>query len=179
MDGRKIKAGIVDANSDKVTLRAPNGKTGGIALEDLSKGDQEYVKKWIENNAKPKGFGEPDRIIEITTLKGEMKYNKPLITVYPGKKIKLILRNNDDMHHNLAITKRGKGNDLKVAQEAWKLGRKGSLNIGFQIIQIYSSQLKWLTLTPLPLSILLPPKKQESIHMFVLYPVMLKSCAEP
>ena len=125
VDGRKIKAGIVDANSDKVTLRAPNGKTGGIALEDLSKDDQEYVKKWIENNAKPKGFGEPDRIIEITTLKGEMKYNKPLITVYPGKKIKLILRNNDDMHHNLAITKRGKGNDLKVAQEAWKLGADG------------------------------------------------------
>ena len=54
-----------------------------------------------------------------------MKYNKPVITVYPGKKIKLILRNNDDMHHNLAITKRGKGKDLKVAQEAWKLGAEG------------------------------------------------------
>ena len=87
--------------------------------------DQEYIKKWLQNNAKPKSFGDPDRIIEITTLKGEMKYNKPVITVYPGKKIKLILRNNDDMHHNLAITKRGKGKDLKVAQEAWKLGAEG------------------------------------------------------
>ena len=94
-------------------------------MSDLGKGDQEYKKKWLQNNAKPKSFGDPDRIIEITTLKGEMKYNKPVITVYPGKKIKLILRNNDDMHHNLAITKRGKGKDLKVAQEAWKLGAEG------------------------------------------------------
>ena len=125
IDGRKIKAGIVDANSSKVTLRAPNGRIGSIPLNDLGKGDQEYIKKWLQNNAKPKSFGDPDRVIEITTLKGEMKYNKPVITVYPGKKIKLILRNNDDMHHNLAITKRGKGKDLKVAQEAWKLGAEG------------------------------------------------------
>ena len=125
IDGRKIKAGIVDANSLEVTLRATNGKIGSISMEDLGKEDQDYVKKWLQNNAKPKSFGDPDRIIEITTLKGEMKYNKPVITVYPGKKIKLILRNNDDMHHNLAITKRGKGKDLKVAQEAWKLGAEG------------------------------------------------------
>ena len=125
IDGRKIKAGIVDANSLEVTLRAPNGRIGSISMKDLGKEDQNYVKKWLQNNAKPKSFGDPDRIIEITTLKGEMKYNKPVITVYPGKKIKLILRNNDDMHHNLAITKRGKGKDLKVAQEAWKLGAEG------------------------------------------------------
>ncbi|RCL30006.1 MAG: hypothetical protein DBX02_05365 [Verrucomicrobia bacterium] len=125
VDGREIKAGIVDATDDKVTLRAPNGKNGVIQLKDLSNEDQLYVKKWLNNNAKPKDFGEPDRVIEITTLKGEMKYNKPVITVYPGKKVKLILRNNDDMHHNLAITKRGKGKDLKVAQEAWKLGAEG------------------------------------------------------
>ena len=109
IDGRKIKAGIVDANSLEVTLRAPNGRIGSISMKDLGKEDQNYVKKWLQNNAKPKSFGDPDRIIEITTLKGEMKYNKPVITVYPGKKIKLILRNNDDMHHNLAITKRGRG----------------------------------------------------------------------
>ena len=125
VDGREIKAGIVDATDHKVTLRAPNGKNGVIQLKDLSNEDQLYVKKWLNNNAKPKDFGEPDRVIEITTLKGEMKYNKPVITVYPGKKVKLILRNNDDMHHNLAITKRGKGKDLKVAQEAWKLGAEG------------------------------------------------------
>ena len=125
VDGRKLKAGIIDATDEKVTLRAPNGKKGAIKLKDLSNEDQVYVKKWINNNAKPENFGEPDRVIEITTLKGEMKYNKPVITVYPGKKIKLILRNNDDMHHNLVITKRGKGNDLKVAQEAWKLGADG------------------------------------------------------
>ena len=36
VDGREIKAGIVDATDDKVTLRAPNGKNGVIQLKDLS-----------------------------------------------------------------------------------------------------------------------------------------------
>lgn len=124
-DGRKIKAGIVDVVDKNVILKAPNGKSGPVELAKLSKEDQEYIAKWLQNNAAPKGFGKPDTIIEITTLKGEMKYNKPIITVYPGKKIKLILRNQDDMHHNLAITKPGKGKDMKVAQEAWKLGVDG------------------------------------------------------
>jgi azurin len=124
-DGRKIKAGIVDVVDKNVILKAPNGKSGPVELAKLSKEDQEYIAKWIQNNAAPKGFGKPDTTIEITTLKGEMKYNKPIITVYPRKKIKLILRNQDDMHHNLAITKPGKGKDMKVAQEAWKLGIDG------------------------------------------------------
>ncbi len=124
-DGRRIKAGIVDVVDNNVILKAPNGKSGPVELVKLSKEDQEYIAKWIQNNAAPKDFGKPDTIIEITTLKGEMKYNKPIITVYPGKKIKLILRNQDDMHHNLAITKPGKGKDMKVAQEAWKLGVDG------------------------------------------------------
>ncbi|MBT7981887.1 MAG: hypothetical protein HN584_04915 [Akkermansiaceae bacterium] len=124
-DGRRIKAGIVDVVDNNVILKTPNGKSGPVELVKLSKEDQEYIAKWIQNNAAPKDFGKPDTIIEITTLKGEMKYNKPIITVYPGKKIKLILRNQDDMHHNLAITKPGKGKDMKVAQEAWKLGADG------------------------------------------------------
>ena len=125
MDGRKIKAGIVDVVDKNVILRAPNGKSGPVPLAKLSKEDQEYIAKWIQNNAAPEGFGEPDTIIEITTLRVEMKYNRPVFTVYPGKKIKLIIRNQDDMHHNLVITKPGKGKDMKVAQEAWKLGADG------------------------------------------------------
>ncbi|MCP5114228.1 MAG: hypothetical protein GY953_25645 [bacterium] len=52
-----------------------------------------------KNNAPPKGFGKADQTIEIVTLKGQMKYDRPTFTVYPGKKIKLVLRNADDMHH--------------------------------------------------------------------------------
>ena len=103
LDGRKIKAGIVGVEDKNVILKAPNGKSGSVEMAKLSKEDQEYIAKWILNNAPPPEFGKPDTIIEITTLKGEMKYNKPIITVYPGKKIKLMLRNQDDMHHNLAI----------------------------------------------------------------------------
>ncbi len=51
IDGRKIKAGIVDANSLEVTLRAANGRIGSISMKDLGKEDQNYVKKWLQNNA--------------------------------------------------------------------------------------------------------------------------------
>lgn len=124
-DGRKIKAGLIEASSDAVILRLPTGNTGSVKLSKLSQEDRDYVAAWLKKNVAPKDFGKPDRVIEITTLKGEMKYNKPTFSVYPGKKIKLVLRNADDMHHNLVITKPGKGNDLKVAQEAWKLGAEG------------------------------------------------------
>ncbi len=124
-DGRKVKAGLISANADSVTLRLPNGTTGEVKLSKLNQDDRDYVAGWLKKNAQPKDFGQADRVIEITTLKGEMKYNKPTFSVYPGKKIKLILRNADDMHHNLVITKPGKGNDMKVAQEAWKLGADG------------------------------------------------------
>ena len=124
-DGRKVKAGISSATSDSVVLRLPNGVLGKVELTKLSQDDRDHVAAWLKNNAAPQGFGKPERIIEITTLKGQMKYNKPTFSVYPGKKIKLVLLNGDDMHHNLVITKPGKGNDLKVAQEAWKLGAEG------------------------------------------------------
>ena len=124
-DGRKIKAGLIEASADSVTLRLPNGNTGPVALTKLSQEDRDYVADWLKKNTPPKDFGKPDKVIEITTLKGEMKYDKPTFSVYPGKKIKLVLRNADDMHHNLVITKPGKGNDMKVAQEAWKLGADG------------------------------------------------------
>ncbi|MFP6874465.1 MAG: PA14 domain-containing protein [Verrucomicrobiales bacterium] len=124
-DGRKVKAGISSATADSVVLRLPNGVLGKVELAQLSRKDRDHVAAWLKNNAAPKGFGNPDRVIEITTLKGQMKYNKPTFSVYPGKKIKLVLLNGDDMHHNLVITKPGKGNDFKVAQEAWKLGADG------------------------------------------------------
>ena len=124
-DGRKIKAGLIEASSDAVVLRLPSGNTGSVELSKLAQADRDYVAVWLKKNAPPKDFGKPDRVIEITTLKGEMKYNKPTFSVYPGKKIQLVLRNADDMHHNLVITKSGRGNDLKVAQEAWKLGAEG------------------------------------------------------
>ena len=124
-DGRKIVAGINSASATSVTLLLPNGKLGTVDLGKLSEEDRVYVATWLKNNAPPKGFGKADQTIEIVTLKGQMKYDRPTFTVYPGKKIKLILRNADDMHHNLVICKPAKDKGLSVAMEAWKLGADG------------------------------------------------------
>ena len=53
-----------------------------------------------------------------------MKYDKPSFSVKPGEKVKLILKNEDDMHHNLVITK-SKDKGLAVAMKAWELGTDG------------------------------------------------------
>ena len=80
------------------------------------------------------------------------------------------------MHHNLAITKRGKGNDLKVAQEAWKLGADGFAKHWIPDHPDLLFSTKWLILTPLSLYFTAP--KQENIHMYVPCQAMHKSCVE-
>ncbi len=123
--GKTIEAGLELASDTKVKLKLKNGKTAVVELSTLSQADRDYVKKWLANNATPQGFGKPDVEIVITTLAGAMKYDKVTFNVPPGAKVKLVLKNNDEMHHNLVICTAGKGNDLEVAKEAWKLAGDG------------------------------------------------------
>ena len=69
--------------------------------------------------------GDKPTVINIRTLTGQMKYDVEEFTVAPGAKVRLVLQNDDDMHHNLVICKPGKNNEQEVAQEAWKLGADG------------------------------------------------------
>ncbi|MGI9244703.1 MAG: PA14 domain-containing protein [Verrucomicrobiales bacterium] len=64
-------------------------------------------------------------LIEIRTLRGQMKYDLEEFRVEPGAKVRLVLHNDDDMHHNLLICKPGKGNEQEVAKKAWDLGGDG------------------------------------------------------
>ena len=125
LDGRKVKAGIEDADSKKVTLRLTNGKAATIEIAKLSEEDRKHVATWVANNAIPEGFGKPDQTVVITCLKGNLKYDKSTFSVYPGKKIKLVIRNIDDMHHNLVICKPSKDKGMAVAEAATKLGVDG------------------------------------------------------
>ena len=51
--------------------------------------------------------------VEIGVLKGSLKYSKSSFVAKPGAKVKLTLKNNDELQHNLIVgTKQG---DL-----AWK-----------------------------------------------------------
>ena len=44
-----------------------------------------------------------DRIVEMKTLKDQMRYDKEEFEVVAGEKVKIIFSNNDGMQHNLLI----------------------------------------------------------------------------
>jgi uncharacterized cupredoxin-like copper-binding protein len=61
--------------------------------------------------------------ITIGTQPG-LKFDKEYFEVPEGSKVKLVFNNNDDMLHNLLITKQGKGQE--VGEMALKMGLEGS-----------------------------------------------------
>jgi azurin len=65
---------------------------------------------------------EGDKTIIITTQSG-MKYDTTLISVKPGTRIRLVLRNADDMLHNFVLCAPGKGQS--VGEAAVALGLDG------------------------------------------------------
>ncbi|MFP6900206.1 MAG: PA14 domain-containing protein, partial [Opitutales bacterium] len=68
-------------------------------------------------------FGKIDHEIEIETLRGQMRYDLERFTVGSGAKVKLVLRNNDDMPHNLVLCKPIAGDvRMEVSKKAWALG---------------------------------------------------------
>lgn len=69
----------------------------------------------------------PDVQITIGTKPG-LKFDKELLEVKEGSKVKLVFSNNDDMLHNLLITKKGKGE--VVGELALHMGLKGT-ELGF------------------------------------------------
>ncbi len=74
----------------------------------------------------PKGFEQVDLEIDIETLRGQMRYDLETFRASPGDKIKLTLKNNDDMPHNLVLCKPTRGNvGAEVARKAWDLGGEG------------------------------------------------------
>jgi len=71
----------------------------------------------------PADWGKPDQVISLSTKPG-LKYDKNLMQVKAGAKVKLVFNNNDDMTHNVVITLPGAADD--VANMALNLGLKGS-----------------------------------------------------
>ncbi len=72
----------------------------------------------------PAGFGKPDRVFVIKTMAGQMKYDQADLMVRPGQKVRINLKNEDQLPHNLVVLKE-KGIYLKVAEKAWALGTEG------------------------------------------------------
>lgn len=74
----------------------------------------------------PHEWGESgaDEKIALGTIPG-LKYDAEEITINRNSKVQLTLNNNDDMIHNVVITKPGKETPLKIGEMALKLGLDG------------------------------------------------------
>ena len=70
----------------------------------------------------PTDWNQPDEVIMLSTKPG-LKYDKDLLQVKAGSKVKLVFNNNDDMQHNIVITNPGEANN--VGAKALDLGLKG------------------------------------------------------
>jgi azurin len=62
--------------------------------------------------------------ITIGTLHAQMKYDIASFQVKPGTKVRLTLKNTDEMQHNLVILTPGENKVMEVAQKAWALGEE-------------------------------------------------------
>lgn len=106
--------------------RIPGGAehTGQLQLIAGSDGTEVQVKqKRIVNM--PESWSDIDREIMINTVPG-MRYDKELIEVKAGSKVKLTLNNPDDMQHNLLVLT---PNSLQeVGEMAAEMGLSGTAN---------------------------------------------------
>ncbi|MDX2045201.1 MAG: plastocyanin/azurin family copper-binding protein [Chitinophagaceae bacterium] len=98
----------------------------------------------------PADWKEPDQVLRIGTRPG-LKFDKTLLQVKAGSKVKLVFNNNDDMMHNVVITSPGAADD--VAALALNMGLKG------QSLNYVPSTAKVLFYTAL-----LQPNSSESIY---------------
>ncbi len=123
--GKAVEADFLDAGDAGVLLRTREGQDIRVAMEALAAEDKAFVSAWLAVQEPPEGFGKADTEIVIGTLAGQMKYDTESFQVAPGAKVRLVLRNGDDMHHNLIVCRPGEGAGMEVAQEAWKLAGDG------------------------------------------------------
>ncbi len=61
---------------------------------------------------------------EVRTLSGLMKYDQSTLRVDPGQEVEIVLRNEDQLPHNLVVLKES-GILMDVARKAWEMGVQG------------------------------------------------------
>lgn len=63
--------------------------------------------------------------IQIGVIPGQMRYDKASFSVQPGEKVRLTLKNTDELQHNLVVCAAGGETWKEVAQAAWAMGADG------------------------------------------------------
>ena len=110
---------LPDTKPFPANLLSRVAKTGGAAVK------RRVVFEPMANVASRTRFPKVDAEIELTTVPMQMRYDNTVFQVRPGSRVRLTLRNSDEMHHNLIVCKPGKLTWLDVAKAAWALGPDG------------------------------------------------------
>ncbi|WP_366183832.1 plastocyanin/azurin family copper-binding protein [Flavobacterium ovatum] len=115
-------------NTGYYTLnQVPGGELKGGHMMHMASTPTKKVEQPKRVTTMPSSWGEhgADEVVSIGTIPG-LKYDRPEITIKRNSKIQFTLNNNDDMIHNVVITKPGKETPLKIGQLALNLGLDGA-----------------------------------------------------
>ena len=74
----------------------------------------------------PAGFEEVDFDIALGVLPGQLRFDRELLAVTPGSRVKLTLKNTDAMQHNFVLCVRGDAVAARVAAATLRLGAAAS-----------------------------------------------------
>ncbi len=99
--------------------KSPDGPAGAKPVVGTPAAPKALGKR---TTRKPDDWDKIDQTVVIGTLPG-LKYNRTYVTAKTGQRIKWTFSNNDDMPHNLVITKPGSVD--AVGKAAMELGLKG------------------------------------------------------
>ncbi|WP_139959063.1 plastocyanin/azurin family copper-binding protein [Flavicella sediminum] len=102
----------------------PGGKLKSMSMK-MKKSNKKIVQPKRVTKMPTDWNGKYDREISVGTVPG-LKFDFKELVVNKGEKIQLTLNNNDDMLHNLVITKPGKSTADKVGNMALELGLDGA-----------------------------------------------------
>jgi len=102
----------------------PGGELKSVQMKTTKSDKKVEQPKRVTSIPSEWGEAGADEKITIGTIPG-LKYDVSEITINRNSKIEFTLNNNDDMIHNVVITKQGKETPLKIGEMALKLGLDG------------------------------------------------------
>lgn len=114
-------------NKGYYTLKqVPGGELKSPQLAQKKETVKKVIKQPKRVTSMPHNWGEQgaDVKLNLGTIPG-LKYDTKEFTVTPGSNVQLTLNNNDDMLHNVVLTKKGVSTPEKVGNLALNLGLSG------------------------------------------------------
>jgi putative membrane-bound dehydrogenase-like protein len=115
-------AGLWKYDVETDFAKSANNAFGGASIAEVFA--KNYVKKGMSPQGEPADMGKAGVVINIKTVKNEMKYDLTEFVVKAGQTVELVFENTDFMQHNLLIL--AQGSTEKVGAAADKLAQDPS-----------------------------------------------------